>query len=109
MFFNGAYEGDVLMNQNKNIIASLKNRIFKILPLKEEENENLPVYLDSLKIQIVGMMETEIGSLYRRELYETYCLLQYFSVHDFNASVCKREVFRILHLWEAREKDCEVS
>ncbi|MGD7047082.1 hypothetical protein FZC83_02365 [Rossellomorea marisflavi] len=38
-----------------NYLTVLKNRVFKILPLAEENNEGLPKYLDSLLFELYGL------------------------------------------------------
>ena len=85
------------MDDRKSVIASLKNRIFKILPLKEEGNAHLDVYIDSLCLYINGMLDMPMWSLYYNELHETVCVLSYLAKNDCAVAVCKREVFRLLH------------
>lgn len=82
-----------------NYFHSLVNCFFKILPLKECEEDTLKVYLNSLKLEMVGCTEL-ISDIGHDSRYLTLLsILQYFSDHpDCEISIVRREVFRAIRI-----------
>ena len=77
--------------------ASLVNRIFKILPIRERGETTLSTYLDSLIIEILGC-ESVLAELNGDEgiltLVSTFRYLR--DNEDLPVSVVRREVFRAI-------------
>lgn len=89
-------------------IHGLTGRVFKILPLKEAEengeNVYLGVYIESLARDMYGATET-FPELQSMQGYVSALNIVEFLLHnDFSKSICKREVFKILRLLNEIEK-----
>ena len=82
-----------------NYFSCLVNQFFKILPMRESEEESLPVYLQSLKCQIIGSQEL-IGYLRNEPEYLVLpSVLQYLIDHpECPVSAVKREVFKCIRV-----------
>lgn len=82
-------------NALQHYLESLVNHYFKILPMREKEEESLPSYLESLQLELLGCesllkMVGEDGML-----LPLLAILQYFIDHpDAEVAVYKREVFK---------------
>lgn len=74
----------------------ITGKIFKILPLREDENESIYEYLDSLRIEMTGAIETfpELHDNY--EFMTLVNTINYLIGNEFDISTCKREVFKML-------------
>ena len=76
----------------------INHQLFKILPMKEDNNKFLNEYLDSLQIELLGakknfqMLESDIK--YTR-IINTVAFLH---KNDYSVKQCKREVFKMIHL-----------
>ncbi|MFA6728938.1 MAG: hypothetical protein WCS17_12115 [Prevotella sp.] len=83
-------------------LNSLTGKIFKILPLKEKNDDGYAVhledYLESLLIEIIGACGTfsDLGSSV--EFLTVINTMQYISQNDVSVKVCKREVFKMIDL-----------
>lgn len=82
-----------------NYFNCLVNQFFKILPMRESEEESLPVYMQSLKVQILGSQEL-IGDLRNEPDYLVLpSILQYLIDHpDCPTQSVKREVFKCIRI-----------
>lgn len=85
------------MDERKTVLSALKNKIFKVLPLKEEGNPHLSVYVESLRIYVEGMMSLSSWESMYADLHEIVCVLLYLTENDCGVSTYRREVFRLLH------------
>lgn len=84
-----------------NYISTLnivKNKLFKILPLKETENAYLLSYIESVLKYIRGLLKCDVSEDCHNALQEVECVLLYFMSYKFDVLGCKREIFRLLHL-----------
>ena len=83
-------------------LNSLTGKIFKILPLKEKNDDGYAVhledYLDSLLIEIVGACDTFQELENSTEFLAVVNTMQYISQNDVSVKVCKREVFKMIGL-----------
>lgn len=82
-----------------NYFHSLVNCFFKILPLRESEEDTLEVYIDSLKLEMTGCGELMQDICYDPQYMTLLSILQYFSDHpDCETAVVRREVFRAIRI-----------
>lgn len=97
-----------------NYFNSLINRFFKILPMSENHEESLGVYIQSLQCELAGC-KSLMPPLQSDAAYITLlAILQYFAdTPDSSVSVVRREVFRAIKLCEqlrdnfgGEEADC---
>ena len=87
--------GDTLCDYFKMII----NLFFKILPLREEEDVTLPVYIKSFQCELLGfqaLIEVLHGD---PQFISLISILQYLADHpSCEISTVKREVFRAISI-----------
>ena len=90
-------------------IESLTGKIFKILPLSEEESNgaqnHVYEYLDSLKIEMFGAIVTFPALFKNVEYTSVLNIVQYLSVNEVSIKRCKREVFKALRLLNKISKE----
>lgn len=73
---------------------NLINRFFKILPMKESEEETLPTYISSLQIELLGMKSLIPELQDNSSFLSLLAVLQYFEDNpDCETAVVRREVF----------------
>ncbi len=82
----------------KTFLLSLTNKIYKILPLKEEQNEGLSAHIDSLRIELTGAYYTFEVLRTSRPYIEVVNTINYMAYHAFSVTTCRREVFKMLRL-----------
>ena len=76
----------------------LINCIYKILPLKEEGNDGLDDYVDSVLIQLYGSLNTYPDLNYNQQFISIINTLQYFRNNEYTVKQCKRETFRCINI-----------
>lgn len=85
-------------------IKHLINKVFKILPLVEEENENVKDYINSVVIQIKGAKETSKEFFKdpknEEKLTDILNSINYLKTNDFTVEECKKEVFKCISILE---------
>lgn len=82
----------------KDYLNYLIDCIFKILPLKEEENIGLTEYIDSVIIQFIGAKDVYVD-LYNNQKYMSILnILYYLKNNEFTSKQCKREVFKCINI-----------
>jgi hypothetical protein len=97
-----------MINQNNPMIFSyletLKNRLFKIIPLFEENNEGIYKYIDSLLFELGGMIyvvkELKNNSMFLSLIATLESLLDESLAGEYNIPLVRREVFRCLNIVE---------
>lgn len=74
-------------------------QFFKILPMKEDEIETLPVYMRSMQIELLGCKGL-IDTLYNNALYVSLLSILQYLIDDPNCDVSevKREVFKAIKI-----------
>lgn len=82
-----------------NYFKQLINHFFKILPMRENEDESLPVYIRSLQIELLGCDDV-VPSLKTNPMFLTLLsILQYTSDHpECSVKEVRREVFRAISI-----------
>ena len=74
----------------------ITGKIFKILPLREDENESIYEYLDSLRIEMTGAINTFPKLHNSYEFMTLVNTINYLIGNEFDVPTCKREVFKML-------------
>lgn len=78
---------------------SLVDRFFKILPMREDEEETLPVYLRSLQVELYGFQSMVPALSTNPKMISLLALLQFFIDNpDAPVEEVKREVFQSIDL-----------
>lgn len=82
----------------RSTFLHLINKIYKILPLYEENNPNLQQYIDSLIIQFTGMQDFEELLIPEPRLFSILAILTYLRNNEYDHETCKRETFRCTNI-----------
>ena len=82
----------------KTFLLSLTNKIYKILPLREEQNDGLKAHIDSLRIELIGAYRTFAVLRTSRPYIEIVNTINYMACHRYSVTACRREVFKMLRL-----------
>lgn len=89
-----------------DFLDGLVGKIYKILPLKEEDNFYLSDYLDSLLIQLSGAFDMYPMLSKNDDYISIVNTVYYFSKNRFTQKQCKREVFRCIDIIEKLKVRC---
>lgn len=83
----------------RNYFSDLVNRFFKILPMREKNEESLIVYMQSLQVELLGCKEL-ICVIKNDSLYLTLLsILQYLIDHqECTVKEVRREVFHAISI-----------
>lgn len=91
-------EGELL----QNYFRSLVNHFFKVLPMKENGEESLPTYLNSLMAELLGCKSLVITLNNNADYITILSILQYLIDNienpDFHVVEVRREVFHAISL-----------
>ena len=84
-----------------SFIKSLTGKIYKILPMKEDELKGKTVhlneYINSLSIEIIGATKT-FPELVNEDGYISIInIINFMNNNEFDFKICKREVFKMLN------------
>ena len=78
----------------KVYLVQIVNGIFKILPLKEEESDTLREYIESLQRELFGLNLLHEDPRFMKVI----STLEYLAREDYSHAICKREVFKCIHI-----------
>lgn len=93
------FDAQVDIGLANNYFRTLVNRFFKILPIREAEEESLPVYLRSLQVELLGCKELIQGMNNNSSFLTLLSILQYFIDNpDASPKEVRREVFRAISI-----------
>ena len=80
-----------------NYFDSLVNSFFKILPMREDNEATLPIYIRSLQIELLGYKELIYGLNNNPKLLTLIAILQYlYDNPHCSVKDVKREVFKAI-------------
>ena len=86
---------ELVVNYFKNLV----NQFFKILPMRESNEGSLPVYIDSLKSELLGCSGLIVGLECDPYFLTLLSILQYLRDNpDCSVKVTKREVFKAISI-----------
>ena len=86
---------------NKAVNAYLKtliDKVYKILPMKEENSETLHCYLSGLTHELVGCYRLYYELVDEPRFLSVINIVKYLETNDFDTATCKREVFKAIKL-----------
>lgn len=82
-----------------NYFSSLVNCFFKILPIRESEEKSLPVYLESLKAELLGVNNLIEAINNDAGFLTLLAILQHFiDTPQYPVQKVKREVFKAINI-----------
>ncbi|MBL4950989.1 hypothetical protein JK635_01885 [Neobacillus sp. YIM B02564] len=82
----------------------LKNRIFKIIPLMEENNENITRYIESILFEMYGLQNVINGVKESYNYLSILCGLESILITNKDFKFIRSEIFRLLGLIEKLQK-----
>lgn len=83
----------------RNYFDTMVNHFFKILPMRENEEESLPTYMCSLQIELVGCGDLVSRLRTDPSFMTLLSILQYLIEHpDCDVANVKREVFHAISI-----------
>ena len=86
---------------NKAVKAYLKtliDKVYKILPMKEENSETLHCYLSGLTHELVGCYQLYYELVDEPRFLSVVNIVKYLETNDYDTATCKREVFKAIKL-----------
>lgn len=85
-----------------NYLETLKNRLFKIIPLFEENNEGIYKYIDSLLFELCGMIYVVEGfkdnGIFLSLIATLESLYDESLASEYDIPLIRREVFKCLSI-----------
>jgi len=78
----------------------LINKTYKILPMKEENCKTLKSYLESYLRELIGNKELVTLLVNEPQFITVLNTIQYLISEEYSVEVCKKEVFKCIHLLE---------
>lgn len=90
-------------------LETLKNRLFKIIPLFEEGNSEIHKYIDSLLFELCGMIyvveKLKNSHLFLSLIATLESLYDESLAPEYSISLIRREVFRCLNVVEKLQQE----
>ena len=82
----------------------LINKTYKILPMKEENSITLKSYLESYLRELIGNKALINTLIDEPKFISILNSLEYLISEDYSNDVCKKEVFKCIHMLEEINK-----
>lgn len=89
----------------KSYLRNLINKVYKILPMKEEECATLTSYLCSLQNELIGCYQLWEVLSDVPDFMSVINIIKYLASAEYDVGVCKREVFKAINLIENITKE----
>lgn len=84
----------------KCYLKALINKVYKILPMYEEENKNLRSYLQSLEREMTGCYQIYQSACKDANFLSVIGIVRYLHTEDYDQHICKQEVFKAIRIIE---------
>lgn len=84
----------------QNYFQYMIGKIYKILPMKEEDCKTLTSYLESLKVEMIGSYGLYRQLVEEPQFMSALNIVEYLIDNEFDTAVCKREVFKAIRCIE---------
>lgn len=90
-----------------NYLESLIDRFYKILPMKENCEQTLPRYMESLLRELIGFDKLVSFISYDDRYLTLLSIVQYLIDNDVDVDIVRTDVFRAINiLKKIRKKYC---
>jgi hypothetical protein len=86
---------------NQVVICSLERltgKVFKILPMREEECKTLDEYVGNLIRELINSKSLIVNLQFEGELLSLICTLEGLTDNEIDISVCKSDVFKSIDI-----------
>lgn len=84
----------------RSYLQILINKVYKILPMKEEQCPTLTSYLLSLKNEMIGCYNLWQVLEDKPQFLVVINIIEYLATEEYDETVCRREVFKAIRLIE---------
>ena len=88
-----------------NYLSALINKVYKILPMKEEQSETLHCYLTGLRHELVGCYQLHFELVDEPRFLAVVNIVKYLESNDYDTATCTREVFKAINLIQDIRKE----
>lgn len=107
MKFDTITDHKIDANLLRNYFDGLINSFFKVLPMRENEEKTLPIYMRSLQIELLGCREF-VSGMKEDALYLTLLSILQYLIDNPECRVheVKREVFRAISICNKLKSRC---
>lgn len=78
-------------------LKSLINKVYKILPLKEEDSATIYQYLGGLAVEMQGCYDLHHELTESPQFMAALCVVQYLATEQYDVQTCRREVFKAIN------------
>lgn len=82
-------------------LKQLINKVYKILPMYEEENANLRSYIQSLEREMTGTYRLCDSICEDAKFLSVIGIIHYLHTEEYDVKVCKQEVFKAIGIIES--------
>ena len=82
----------------KTYLKALIDKVYKVLPMKEENSETLHCYLTGLTHELIGAYRLYFELVDEPRFLNVVSIVKYLESNDFDTATCKREVFKAIRL-----------
>ncbi len=96
--------GDIPDRSIKAYLKALINKTYKILPMKEENSSTLKLYIEGFVRELTGFMNLFDFLIEDQQFMTLITTLVYLASEDYDNLICKKEVFKCIHIVEHIEK-----
>lgn len=83
-----------------NYLEFLVGRVWKILPMREENNQNLQEYMEGLQRELVGNMHLIDDLKYDGYFITLLNKIEFLINEEYTHEVCRKEVFESINIIE---------
>lgn len=87
-----------------NYLKFLTGRVWKILPMSEENNKNLKEYMEGLQRELTGNMNLIEDLKYDGYFITLLNKIEYLIGGEYNHTICRKEVFECIDVIEKISK-----
>lgn len=82
----------------KRYFEFLVGRVYKILPMREEDCDTLKDYIKGLQIELLGSSQLYEVLIEEPKFISLLNIIQYLISSEYDISTCKQEVFKAIKL-----------
>ena len=82
----------------KSYLKTLIDKVYKVLPMKEENSETLHCYLTGLTHELVGAYQLHFELVDEPRFLNVVNIVKYLESNEYDIATCKREVFKAIRL-----------
>lgn len=107
MMINTSAGAPITSELLRNYFKSLVNQFFKILPMRENGEDSLQTYMQSLQVELIGCQEL-LGNLKNDASYLTLLSILQYLIDNKDCTVreVKREVFKCISICNKLKAQC---